>query len=40
MAYQLMTDAKIVNLARAGDAMAWIECLARGIESRVELESA
>jgi hypothetical protein len=30
-----MTDSKLVNMARAGDALAWIECLARGLESRV-----
>jgi len=29
------TDSQIVNLARAGDPRAWIECLARGIEARV-----
>jgi methyl-accepting chemotaxis protein len=25
---------RLVNLARAGDALAWLECLARGLESR------
>jgi hypothetical protein len=35
MAYFLMTDSRIVNLARQGDALAWIECLARGLEDRV-----
>jgi hypothetical protein len=36
MAYQLMSDARIVNLAKRGDCLAWLECLARGLESRVE----
>jgi hypothetical protein len=35
MYYQELTDTRLVNLARAGDALAWIECLARGLESRV-----
>jgi hypothetical protein len=32
--YQDVPDSKLVNLARAGDALAWLECLARGLESR------
>jgi hypothetical protein len=35
MAYSVMTDASVVNLARGGDPFAWLECLARGIEARV-----
>jgi len=35
MYYHELTDNRLVNLARAGDALAWIECLARGLESRV-----
>jgi hypothetical protein len=32
--YRNLSDSKLVNLARAGDALAWLECLARGLESR------
>jgi hypothetical protein len=35
MQYQELSDARLVNLARQGDALAWIECLYRGLESRV-----
>jgi hypothetical protein len=35
MHYQDLDDKRVVALARAGDCLAWIECLARGLESRV-----
>jgi hypothetical protein len=35
MYYHELPDNRLVNLARAGDALAWLECLARGLESRV-----
>ena len=31
------TDPQIVNMALNGDALAWLECLARGLESRVNV---
>jgi len=35
MPYPLISDAMAVNMARNGDSLAWLECLARGIECRV-----
>jgi hypothetical protein len=35
--YQLMADERVVNLARQGDVLAWIEVLYRRLENRVNV---
>jgi len=35
MYYHELPDNRLVTLARNGDTLAWLECLARGLESRV-----